>query len=124
MLRGEFGGKKWRLFWNYPDGKTGEVTECLLEVGETTYWGVARRHPGDQPNPETARRLSLTRAMYGDELSPEPPIFPTREENKEFRRQVWGVYLGRGKNTEIWDYLNAPESRSLIDSRMVGGENA
>ena len=95
MLKGEFGGKKWRLYWNYPEGKIGQLTECLLEVDDEVYWGCARRNPLDRPNPEAARRLSLARAMMGDELEGEPAIFPTLEENKAFRTEVWKAYLGR-----------------------------
>lgn len=99
MIKGEFGGRKWRVRWIYPDGKGGSKTHCQLEVGypnPISYFGTSRRNPVDQPDVELARRLSLDRALRGEDLDV-PPLLGCKNdaEVKQFRGEVWGKYWGR-----------------------------
>lgn len=95
MLKGDVNGFKWRLSWEYPEGKVGPLTVCILEVdtgsGPEKVFGYARRHPSDRPDPEVARRLSLDRALRGD-WDALPP-FP-----RDFRSEVWKAYWERRKS--------------------------
>lgn len=97
-MKVEVDGKQIRVYWRYLElttqGRTVRGTWCLLHVvgvADPFAMGVARQFVGDTDSKETARKVTLTKALKA--------AFPNDEGAEGWaratRRRFWEAYHGR-----------------------------